>query len=74
MAYDTEDQQNAFFSHYAQPDGNMNGNTSSNPGNRVALLSYIAMEMYKRVLPDDVIKDGVEFHYLFTGKEAVVLI
>ncbi|KAI9257964.1 Dbl homology domain-containing protein [Phascolomyces articulosus] len=42
-----------------------------NPGNSVALLSYIAMEMYKRVIPDDVIKDGVEFHYLFTGKEAV---
>ncbi|KAI7848038.1 Dbl homology domain-containing protein [Circinella umbellata] len=49
----------------------MKGKTSNSRGNRVALLSYIAMKMYKRILPDDVIKDGVEFHYLFTGKEAV---
>ncbi|KAI8147686.1 Dbl homology domain-containing protein [Fennellomyces sp. T-0311] len=60
MAYETEDQQNAFFSHYVQ-----STNSSS------ALLSCIALELYKRIMPEDVLKDGVEFHYLFTGKEAV---
>ncbi|KAI9498002.1 hypothetical protein BDB00DRAFT_936020 [Zychaea mexicana] len=69
MAYDTEDQQNAFFSHYVQPGSK--GRRGNHSNNNTALLSYVALEMYKRIVPDDVLRDGVEYHYLFTGKEAV---
>lgn len=62
MAYETEDQQNEFFSHYGLSTGHVDS----------ALLSHVAREMYNRIMPDDVVRDGVEYHYLFTGKEAVV--
>ncbi|KAI7883435.1 Dbl homology domain-containing protein [Lichtheimia hyalospora FSU 10163] len=61
MAYETEDQQNEFFSHYGLSTGHVDS----------ALLSHVAREMYNRIMPDDVVRDGVEYHYLFTGKEAV---
>lgn len=62
MAYETEDQQNEFFSHYGLSTGHVDS----------ALLSHVAREMYNRIMPDDVVRDGVGYHYLFTGKEAVV--
>ncbi|KAI9320946.1 Dbl homology domain-containing protein [Dichotomocladium elegans] len=40
-------------------------------GDNAAMLSHVARKLYSRILPEDVSRDGVEYHYLFTGKEAV---
>lgn len=71
MAYETENQQNTFFSHYAEAADSGNNKEENHPAD-IALLSYIAREMYLQILPEAVRQDGVEYHYLFTGKEAVV--
>lgn len=78
MAYETEEQQNAFFSHYVEEEAHDQDYSCSDekdyPPNDTALLSYIAREMYLQILPEAVRQDGVEYHYLFTGKEAVASI
>lgn len=40
--------------------------------NRTALLSHLASHLYSRIVPESVIRDGVEYHYLFTGTDIVV--
>ena len=37
-----------------------------------ALLSEVAREFYKRITCSTLVKDGIEYHEVFNGKEAVV--
>lgn len=36
-----------------------------------AILSQVAVEFYKRVTLSSLTKDGIEYHNVFTGKEAI---
>jgi hypothetical protein len=37
-----------------------------------ALLSEVANELHKRITPISIVKDNVEYHDVFSGKEIVV--
>lgn len=36
-----------------------------------ALLSQVAIEFYKRIVLNSLTKDGIEYHHVFSGKDAV---
>ncbi|ORZ03159.1 Dbl homology domain-containing protein [Syncephalastrum racemosum] len=71
MAYETDDQQSAFFSHYTSTPKNENRHLLLDADFDCALLSHVCREIHGYIMPSTLVQDSVEYHNTFTGKYVV---